>query len=138
MIQDTRPLIVHVIHHFVMGGMENGLVNLINLLPANRYRHAIVCVENYSDFRKRLQVPDVAVYALHKSRLTQWQLYWKLFSLFRKLRPAIVHGRNRSGLDGLLPALMSGIPLRVHGEHGWAVDDIDGGAALVRRGARQF
>ena len=126
MIQDTRPLIVHVIHHLVIGGMENGLVNLINLLPANRYRHAIVCVEDYSDFRKRLQIPDVTVYALHRSRLTQWQLYCRLFSLFRKLRPAIVHSRNRSGLDSLLPALMSGISLRLHGEHGWDVDDIDG------------
>src|SRR5437588_11785751 len=107
--QDPRPLIVHVIHHLVIGGMENGLVNLINLLPVNRYRHAVICAEEYSDFRKRIQIPDVNVYAMHKSRLSQWQLYWELFSVFRKLRPAIVHSRNRSGLDGLLPALMAGV-----------------------------
>ncbi len=36
MTSDRPPLIVHVIHHLVMGGMENGLVNLINQLPADR------------------------------------------------------------------------------------------------------
>jgi sugar transferase (PEP-CTERM/EpsH1 system associated) len=125
-IHDPRPLIVHVIHHLVIGGMENGLVNLVNLLPSNRYRHAIVCIEDYSDFRKRIRDPDIAVYAMRRSGLRQWQLHWKLFRLFRKLRPAIVHSRNRSGLDSLIPALMAGVRLRLHGEHGWDVDDIDG------------
>src|ERR1700682_5275653 len=122
MIQDARPLVVHVIHHLVIGGMENGLVNLVNLLPANRYRHAIVCVEDYSDFRKRIRDPEIAVYSMHKSRRSQLQLYWGLFRLFKKLRPAIVHSRNRSGLDSLLPALMAGVPLRLHGERGWGGD----------------
>ncbi len=126
MTQDTRPLVAHVIHHLVIGGMENGLVNLVNLLPSNRYRHAIICVEDFSDFRKRIRDPDLAVYALHRSRLRQWQVYSSLFQLFKKLRPAIVHSRNRSGLDSLLPALMAGVPVRLHGEHGWDVDDIDG------------
>jgi sugar transferase (PEP-CTERM/EpsH1 system associated) len=126
MTQDTRPLIAHVIHHLVIGGMENGLVNLVNLLPANRYRHAIICVEDSSDFRNRIRDPDLAVYAMHRSRLRQWQVYSRLFQLFKKLRPAIVHSRNRSGLDSLFPAMLAGVPLRLHGEHGWDVDDIDG------------
>ncbi len=40
MTVDGRPLIAHVIHRLDVGGMENGLVNLINRLPADRYRHA--------------------------------------------------------------------------------------------------
>src|SRR5450755_1075296 len=132
MTQDARPLIVHVIHHLVIGGMENGLVNLVNSLPANRYRHAIICMEDYSDFRNRIRDPDIAVYSMHKSRLSQWQLYKGLFKLCRKLRPTIVHSRNRSGLDSLLPALVAGVPLRLHGEHGWDVDDIDGANRKLR------
>jgi sugar transferase (PEP-CTERM/EpsH1 system associated) len=132
MIHDTRPLVVHVIHHLFIGGMENGLVNLINLLPEDRYRHAIVCVEDYSDFSKRIRNPDVAIYAMRKSQLSQSRLYWKLFRLFKELRPAIVHSRNRSGLDSLLPALMAGVRLRLHGEHGWDVDDIEGQSRKLR------
>jgi len=46
--------------------VENGLVNLINRMPAERYRHAIVCIMDYSYFRLRIQRPDVECYALHK------------------------------------------------------------------------
>jgi hypothetical protein len=52
--QETRPLILHVIHHLRTGGLENGLVNLINHLPESRYRHAVACVEDFSDFRLRV------------------------------------------------------------------------------------
>ena len=40
----SAPLIVHVIHQLDVGGLENGLVNLINHLPPERYRHAIICL----------------------------------------------------------------------------------------------
>jgi len=125
-MNETRPLIVHSIHHLVIGGTENGLVNLINRLPADRYRHAIVCADDYSDFRQRIRDPDVAVYAMHKHDLGQGQLYRKLFRLFRTLRPDVVHTRGMSGLDSLLPAMLAGVSVRVHGEHGWDVNDIEG------------
>ncbi|TFW19389.1 TIGR03088 family PEP-CTERM/XrtA system glycosyltransferase [Duganella callida] len=120
------PLVLHVIHHLQMGGLENGLVNLINHMPPSRYRHAIVCVEDYSDFRQRIRRPEVEVYALHRSRIGVWQMRKELYQLFRRLRPAIVHSRNMSGLDALLPARLAGVPCRVHGEHGWDVGDLKG------------
>ena len=33
---DPAPLIVHLIHRLDVGGLENGLVNLINHLPPER------------------------------------------------------------------------------------------------------
>ena len=33
--QDSRPLIAHVVFRFAVGGLENGLVNLINRMPSN-------------------------------------------------------------------------------------------------------
>ena len=126
MQQDKRPLIVHVIHHLVMGGMENGLVNLINRLPELHFRHAIVCIENDSDFRQRIARSDVEIIVLHRSQIGVWKLRVELFRLFRRLRPAIVHTRNLSGLDGLPPAWLAGIPCRIHGEHGRDVDDLRG------------
>lgn len=130
------PLILHVIHHLVIGGMENGLVNLINHMPETKYRHAIACVEDYSDFRQRITRPDVEVFALRRSRIGVWRMRRELFRLCRQLRPAIVHSRNQSGLDALLPARLAGVRHTVHGEHGWDVGDIDGTQlkpALLRR-----
>src|SRR5688500_19676428 len=60
------PLIVHVIHHLGVGGLENGLVNLINHIPPERYRHAIVCLKGYSDFRRRITRENVEIVALNK------------------------------------------------------------------------
>jgi sugar transferase (PEP-CTERM/EpsH1 system associated) len=106
--------------------MENGLVNIINTMPETRYRHAIACVEDYSSFRDRIRRPDVEVYPLYRSRIGTWGLRRELFALFRRLRPAIVHSRNTSGLDALVPAVLAGVKHRVHGEHGWDVGDLRG------------
>lgn len=130
------PLVLHVIHHLVIGGMENGLVNLVNRMPHSAYRHAIACVEDYSDFRQRIRRPDVEVFALRRSRIGVWGLRRELFRLCRCLRPAVVHTRGLSGLDALLPARLAGVRHTVHGEHGWDVGDIDGRRlkpALLRR-----
>jgi len=133
---DTRPLVMHVIHHLVIGGMENGLVNLINNMPASKYRHAVACIEDYSAFRDRIVRPDVPVVALHRSRIGVWNMRREIFRLCRRWRPTIVHSRNQSGLDALLPARLAGVARCIHGEHGWDVDNLDGRKwkpALLRR-----
>ena len=130
------PLVLHVIHHLVTGGMENGLVNLVNTMPESSYRHAIACIEDYSAFRDRIRRPGVEVFALHRSRVGIWRVRRELFSLCRHLRPAIIHSRNMSGLDAIVPAMLAGVRRRLHGEHGWDVGDLRGERrkpALVRR-----
>ena len=127
--------IVHVIHHLHTGGLENGLVNLINHLPRDRFRHAVVCVEDFSDFKQRIERDDVEVYAMHRSRIGVWRLRWRLLKLLSELKPDIVHSRNMSGLDALLPARSLGIKT-IHSEHGFDVDDVRGQAkkkAWLRR-----
>ena len=136
MTTDSRPLILHVIHHLMMGGMENGLVNLINNMPESRFRHAIACVEDYSDFRDRLTRSDVEIFALNRSRIGVWKMRIALFNLCRLLKPALVHSRNQSGLDALLPARLAGVRHCIHGEHGWDIDNLNGNEwkpALLRR-----
>lgn len=123
---DDRALIVHVIHHLVIGGMENGLVNLINRLPEASYRHAVICIDDHSAFAERIRRGDVEVIDLHRRRRGVWAVRRDLHRLLRKRRPAIVHSRGLSGLDALLPARLAGVPRCVHGEHGWDMDNLDG------------
>ena len=40
--QVPAPLIVHVVYRFRVGGLENGVVNLVNRLPPQAWQHAIV------------------------------------------------------------------------------------------------
>lgn len=130
------PLVLHVIHHLVMGGMENGLVNLINHMPGSAFRHAVACIEDYSEFSERLAPKGTEIIALRRSKVGIWKLRRDLFRVCRRLQPAIVHTRNQSGLDALLPARLAGVRRSVHGEHGWDVHDLRGARlkpALLRR-----
>jgi len=125
------PLIVHVIYRFGVGGLENGLVNLINLMPAEDYRHAIVCLTEATDFRARLQ-REVPIFELHKRPGHDLGLYHRLLRVFRNLRPDIVHTRNLAAIEAQVPALLAGVPVRVHGEHGRDVADVDGTSLKYR------
>lgn len=133
------PLVAHIIYRLDVGGMENGLINLINHMPVGRYRHAIICLDDFTDFRLRLRRPDVACYALHKKPGKDVGLYLRLWRLLRRLHPQIVHTRNLAALDSLVPAALAGVRHRVHGEHGRDVIDIDGNSpkyTLLRRALR--
>ena len=119
------PLVAHIIYRLGVGGLENGLVNLIGRMPDHRYRHAVICLKDATDFRNRLP-PDVPVYELHRREGQDFGLYLRVYRLLRSLRPAIVHTRNLAALECQLPAWLACVPVRVHGEHGWDVFDPDG------------
>ena len=62
----NSPLVVHIIYALKAGGLENGLVNIINRSPPERYRHAIICLTEADDFSARITATDVRVIQLHK------------------------------------------------------------------------
>jgi len=120
------PLVAHVIFRLDVGGLENGLVNLINRIPAQRFRHAIISLTDYSEFRQRLTRVEVPVFALKKPLGNNPVTQFNLWRLLNRLRPDIVHTRNLAALEATLPAALAGVPVRIHGEHGRDVDDLDG------------
>jgi sugar transferase (PEP-CTERM/EpsH1 system associated) len=121
---DPRPLIAHIVFRFDYGGLENGVVNVINGLPG--FRHTIVALTESTDFRKRLQRDEVTVHAVHKQAGKDPGAYVRLFRLLKKLRPDISHSRNLATLEGAVVARLAGVPQRIHGEHGWDIYDPDG------------
>ncbi len=127
------PLLLHVVHSFEMGGLQNGLLNLLDRLPSARYRHAVVSLTGLSGFERRLRRTDVPFYALHKPAGRGLSSHLQLWRLLRRLRPALVHTRNLAALEAQPIAMAAGVPLRVHGEHGWDTHDPDGRSVRYRR-----
>lgn len=124
---DDRPLVMHLLYSFDVGGLENGVVNLINHMPAERFRHAVVALAQCAPvFCQRVKRMDVEFISLHKSPGHGIKLYPRLYRLFRQLHPAIVHTRNLAALEFAVPAFVAGVPARVHGEHGWDASDPGG------------
>lgn len=125
-MSDGRPLVAHIMHRFDTGGLENGVVNLINHMPADAYRHAVIALTEVTDFKKRINRPDVQFFALNKPPGHVLWIYPQLYRLFRQLQPAIVHTRNLAALEATVPAWAARVPARIHGEHGRDVGDFDG------------
>ena len=126
MTKHETPLIAHIVHHFRVGGMENGMVNLINHMPEERFRHVVICLDDYTGFRARIRRNDVDFYALAKPAGRDVSWYFRLWRLLRVLSPDIVHTRNLSALEGQFVAAAAGIRARIHGEHGRDVFDLHG------------
>ncbi len=117
------PLVAHLIYRLTRGGLENGLVNLINSMPGSRYRHAVLCITGFDDFRDEIRQPGVPVFALEKRPGHDPGYYRRLWVLLRKLRPQILHTRTFAALDSLWVGVAAGVAARVHGEHGRDLDD---------------
>jgi sugar transferase (PEP-CTERM/EpsH1 system associated) len=123
-----RPLhVVHLLYRFAAGGMENVLVQLINHLPRDGFRHTVVALtEAEPGFVARIDRDDVEIVALHKPPGQAFGLYPQVFRLFRRLRPDVLHSCNLAALEFAPIAALAGVPRRIHAEHGWDVADPDG------------
>lgn len=136
---ETRPLVLHVLYRFDMGGLENGVVNLINRMPGDQFRHAILAIDKVVDtFAARLKRDDVRMFDLNKAPGHALRLYPRIWRLLRELQPAIVHTRNLAALETQLLAAASGVTVRIHGEHGRDVEDLDGTDKKLQRIRRLY
>ena len=120
------PLVVHLIYRLDFGGLETLLVETINRMPAHKYRHAIVCLTDYTDFAEKITRPGVPIIALHKAAGLGLGTHVKLWSLLREMRPAILHTYNFSANEYALTAALAGVPIRIHAEHGRDASDPKG------------
>ncbi len=122
-----RVLIAHIVFSFDVGGLENGVVNLINHSNDQRFKHVIICLSHYTGFFKKIKKKDVNIYALNKKPGKDYPLFFRLYKLLKQINPDIVHTRNMATLECQLPAMLAGIQARIHGEHGWDMVDLAGG-----------
>ncbi len=136
--RDTRPLVLHVVTRFDTGGLENGVVNLINHMPVQAYRHAVLALTQVTDFSRRVCVPDVQFMALNKAPGPGFKLFPRVWRLVRQLRPAVVHTRNLGPLEMQVAVAAAGSAVRVHGEHGRELNDLDGNNRQLQRVRRLY
>lgn len=126
--------VVHVIHRFDTGGLENGVVNLINRLPESDYLHTIVTMKGYNpEFAERILTSNVTFENLHKKDGNDLSVFSKLNKLLKRLKPDVLHTRNTATLEMQLVGWWRRVPLRIHGEHGWDVNDMHGQNVTYQR-----
>ena len=133
-----RRRIVHVLHSFSVGGLENVVVQLINRLPADRFEHVVVALTTIDDFSGRVTRGDVRYIALHKPPGHAVPLYSRIFRLLRELKPDVLHTCNFAALEVVPLGWLARVPIRLHAEHGWDAHDPRGENRKYQRVRRLY
>ena len=120
------PLIAHLIYVLDFGGLETLLVERINRMPADKYRHAVICLTTYTDFAKKITRQGVEIIALNKAPGQSPGTHFLLWKVLRRLRPTILHTYNLSAIEYGVTGFLAGVPVRVAGSHGREANDPDG------------
>jgi sugar transferase (PEP-CTERM/EpsH1 system associated) len=121
MMQPIR--ILHCIFTSGVGGLEMGVVKLVNNITAPDISHAICtfteqdadggnCLESVTNTHCR-------VYKLNRRCGNDIRLVSQLMGVIKDFRPTVVHTRNwATYVEGALAAILTATPALVHGEHG--------------------
>ncbi len=110
--------VMHVVYTLRTGGMEMGVVKLVNGLDPARVRSSI-CSTTPAGEIKALVDPSVPVFELTRRAGNDLRVIADLYRLFRRERPHVVHTHAWGTLlEGLVAARAAGVPIVVHGEHG--------------------
>jgi sugar transferase (PEP-CTERM/EpsH1 system associated) len=120
------PLVVHLVYRLDFGGLENLMVERINRMPPDAYRHAIVALTETTDFASKIKKPGVQLFSLHKRPGLSLKTHLDLWKLLRRLKPAILHSYNLSAVEYAPVGLLAGVPVRISGAHGRDAADPEG------------
>jgi sugar transferase (PEP-CTERM/EpsH1 system associated) len=118
--------IVHVVHSLDVGGLENGLVNLLNRLDSQHFEQTVCCLTTAGKFAARIKSSNIQLMELHLPTHGFRMPLLRLTRIFQKLSPDIVHTRGWPTVDAIFAARFSGVPRLIHGEHGREHTDPDG------------
>jgi sugar transferase (PEP-CTERM/EpsH1 system associated) len=92
-IADATPVrVLQVVHGLPRGGLENGLVNLLNGLPQGEFQQTVACLDSRGEMADRV-APQIPIHVLERGR-HDLGLPWRLARLIRGIRPHVIHCRN--------------------------------------------
>jgi sugar transferase (PEP-CTERM/EpsH1 system associated) len=117
---DMRPVrVMHVVYTLRPGGMEFGVLKLVNGLDRGRVQSAICSTTPASRDMRRRVPDDVPVFELRRREGNDPRVVRDLYRLFRRERPDVVHTHAWGTLvEGVVAARLARVPCVVHGEHG--------------------
>lgn len=130
--QASRPLgqprlrVLHVIDRMQVGGTEVGILKVINGLGHECFEHRICTIRGYDESFSRSGGFDGQLYVAGRLDSGFQFLLGRLARIMRKYRPDIVHSRNWGAIEAMPAARLSGVPVKIHSEHGYEIDMLEG------------
>ena len=113
---------MHVVNNLGKGGLENGLVNVIERMDPNRFEHVVCTLRGLGPNAGRLSRGRVQVDALGNADSTSRFQMPTLVRAIRRFRPEVVHSRNWAAIEAVLAARIARAGAVVHSEHGFEAE----------------
>lgn len=111
--------ILHTIGRLGFGGLEGGVVKLVNKLDRQRFVPYVTAIRGVDQHGQASLASDIKVLCLQKREGRDWSLVRQMASFFAANQIDIVHSHNwETWLYSFLAARAAGVPIFVHGEHG--------------------
>lgn len=129
--QAHKPLILHVLDRFDIGGMEIVALNLMTH-TRDRYDHRVLCLRDVGRLAERLEAVGIPVDTVGKQPGKDLGAYLRLWKRLRALHPDVVHTYNVGAIDVAIWARLAGVRRVVHAEHGRDVSDPNGNNSKYR------
>lgn len=118
--------IMHVVNYLRRGGMEFGILKLVAGLGSEKFEHRFCTTRKYDDdFVSAYGLNGILDVAAGSGEGLQFPLF-RLKKIFQRYRPHIVHTRNWGALEAVPAARLAGVPVVIHSEHGYEVDNLTG------------
>jgi sugar transferase (PEP-CTERM/EpsH1 system associated) len=135
---DHSLKIAHVVLSMNVGGLESIVLDLVREGRLLGQTVAVVCLEAPGVLAQQVEAQGARLVTLDKPPGIRLGLFGRLRSLFRELRPDVVHTHQIGALFYAGPAARkAGVPVVVHTEHGKHYDQPSRARWLARLAARR-
>lgn len=111
--------VMHLVQSIEIGGLENGVVNLANLMNPACFETVICCLRKEGPLKCRLK-ETVKVICLHQEEGFHVSAILRVAALCKQKRIRVVHTHGWAGglLLGVLGGRLARVPVIINGEHG--------------------
>jgi sugar transferase (PEP-CTERM/EpsH1 system associated) len=121
---------MHVVNYLRRGGTEFGILKLMAGLGDEYFEHRLCTTRKFDpDFVQAYALGDLLSVAGTSREGLQFP-FFRLWSIFRQFQPHVVHTRNWGAIEAIPAARLAGVPVIIHSEHGYEVENL---AGLPRR-----
>jgi sugar transferase (PEP-CTERM/EpsH1 system associated) len=110
--------VLHVVNSLGKGGLENGLVNLIDRMDPGRFEHVVCTIRGLGENLERLPRARIQVLSLARPGSQSRFQTPALVRTIRRFQPDIVHSRNWAAIEGVVAGRLARAHAVVHSEHG--------------------
>jgi len=86
--------ILHLLHKLSCGGMENGVVNLVNKMEYGKFSNVICSLTTSDEYQKRIISERRKIYNLNKKEGNDFSIPFKIAEIIKKEDIDIVHSRG--------------------------------------------